>query len=57
MVVRVVETESKVKLTMRVVSQGGVVVFGGCDSQAGGVQYVEAVDFHSLKIGKLQQLS
>ena len=57
MVVRVVETESKVKLTMRVVSQGGVVFFGGCGSQAGGVQYVEAVDFHSLKIGKLQQLS
>ena len=37
MVVRVVETESKVKLTMRVVSQGGGVVCGGCGSQAGGV--------------------
>ena len=49
--------KQKVKLTMRVVSQGGGVVFGGCGSQAGGVQYVEAVDFHSLKIGKLQQLN
>ena len=29
--------KQKVKLTMRVVSQGGGVVFGGCGSQAGGV--------------------